>query len=103
MQQKLTLYAQSVRHLYMSAICKSGQNINMLDLGLLYQKVSHHIQRIVEDPSFLVEDSITWEIGTMDGKISQLSKTIEAVQQLAFSLPHFKAVLVAFFKGALTI
>lgn len=77
-----------------------GENVNMLDLGPLHQKVYQHMQRIIEDPSFLVGDSVTWEVGTMDGKKWQSPETIGAVQKLAPSLPHLKSVLIAFFEGA---
>jgi hypothetical protein len=96
----LTLYAQAVSHPYMRSI-RTSEKINMLNLGPLHRKVYMHIQRIIEDPTFLVGDSVTWKTGTMDGQKWQSPKAIKAVQKLAPSLPHLKPLLVAFFKGAL--
>ena len=97
----LSLYAQSVTHPYMRAIRAPGvRKINMLDLGPLHKRVLVHIQRIIADPLFLLGDSVTWEMGTMDGQKWDSPEIIEAVHRIAPTLPYLKPVLVAFFKGA---
>ena len=97
----LALYAQAVTHPYMKAIrAPPDQNVNMLDLGPLHAKVSSHIIRIMEDPSFLIGPNVVHETGAMDGEPWQSPNTVAEIQRIAPELPHLKPLLVAFFKGA---
>ena len=97
----LALYAQAVSHPYIRAIRAPGKKkLNMLDLGPLHQKVYTFMQRIIEDPKFLVGESVTWETGTMDGQKWESPETVEAVQKLASTLPHLVPLLRAFFEDA---
>jgi len=97
----LALYAQAISHPYMRSIRGSERkNTNALDLGPLHTKVYNHMQRIIEDPSFLLGSAVTHETGAMDGQEWESSEVIAAIHRHAPSLPHLSAVLVAFFKGA---
>ena len=57
-------------------------------------------ESIIEDPKFLVGESVTWETGTMDGQKWESPETVEAVQKLAPNLPHLVPLLRTFFEGA---
>jgi hypothetical protein len=97
----LALYAQAITHPYMRVIRAPGdKKINMLDLGPFHAKISSHITRIIEDPSFLVGPNVTHETGAMDGEPWQAPEVISEIQKMAPELPHLKPLLVAFFKGA---
>jgi hypothetical protein len=72
----------------------------MLDLGPFHAKISSHITRIIEDPSFLVGPNVTHVTGAMDGEPWQAPEVIAAIQKMAPQFPHLKPLLVAFFKGA---
>jgi hypothetical protein len=96
----LALYAQAITHPYMRVIRAPGQTVNMLDLGPLHQKVRQHIQRIMEDPKFLIGPNVVSETGAMDGQPWHAPKAFQAIQRLLPQLPYLEKVLVAFFKGA---
>ena len=59
------------------------------------------MKRIIEDPSFLLGDNATYEMGTADGKEWHSKSVIDVVNQMKPSLPHLETLLVAFFRGAL--
>ncbi len=94
----LALYAQAVSHPYLKYLRGSGEN--MLDLGPFHLKVHNHINRIIEDPTFLLGPAVTCEAGTVDGQQWNSPAVIEAVHKYDPELPHLSPVLVAFFKGA---
>ena len=97
----LALYGQAVSHPYMREIYNASEKkVNMLDLGPLHKKVYFHIQRILEDPKFLVGPNASYHAGAMDGLEWQSPDAFNAIQRLEPSLPHHKPLLVAFFKGA---
>ena len=96
----LALYAQAVSHPYLKAI-RSDPDINMLDLGPLHHKIASFMKRIIEDPSFLLGDNATYEMGTADGKEWHSKSVIDIINQMKPSLPHLETLLVAFFRGAL--
>jgi hypothetical protein len=65
----LALYAQAITHPYMRVIrSPKSEKVNMLDLGPLHQKIQNHMKRIIEDPSFIIGSTVTFETGVMDGK-----------------------------------
>lgn len=96
----LALYAQSVSHPYMKTI-RENPETNALDLGPLNKKVESFIKRIIEDPSFLVGDNVTHEVGTVDQQPWRSKEVVEEINKLAPEFPHLKGALVAFFRGAL--
>jgi len=96
----LALYAQAVSHPYMKAI-RENPDTNALDLGPLNKKIESFIRRIIEDPSFLVGNNVTYETGTVDQQPWQSKEVVEKINKLAPEFPHLKRALVAFFGGAL--
>src|SRR6266487_2756163 len=97
----LALYGQVISHPYFRKTCgAANKDVNMLDLGPFHKKVLAHMKRIIEDPSFILGDSASFEMGALDGLEWESPKAVAAIQKLAKQLPHISAVLVAFFEGA---
>src|SRR5437667_9646500 len=78
------------------------EEVNMLDLGPLHQKVQKHMEAVIANPEILLPNHGTYKSGSMDGKPWYTPEAVEAVKKLSPSLPHLKPLLVAFFKGALS-
>lgn len=95
----LALYSQAVSVPYMQFIRKDG-SLNALDLGPTNQKITEFLQRIIEDPTFLIGPNITHETGTFNGTEWENKDLVEHVNKLAPELPYLKPALVAFCKGA---
>ena len=96
----LALYAQSVSHPYMCAICKPGAEKNMLDLGPLHHKLYEHIRKIIAQPELLIGPRVSYDKGTMDGQKWQSPLIMGAIHSKIPELPHLKPLLVRFFQGA---
>jgi hypothetical protein len=97
----LALYALSVSYPYMQPICVATHDkTNMLDLGPLHQNIPDFINRLIEDPTFLVGPRADFKIATLNGKQWQSQDVFDAIQKMASKLPHLIPVLVAFLKGA---
>jgi len=96
----LALYAQAVSHPYMKAI-RENPETNALDLGPLNKKIESFIKRIIEDPSFLVGNNVTYETGTVDQQPWRSKEVVEKINKLAPQFPHLMGATVAFFRGAL--
>ena len=58
------------------------------------------MDRIVEDPSFLVGNNVSYETGTFDGIPWNSKEVVIRINDLAIEFPDLKLALVAFFKGA---
>src|SRR5438552_2413052 len=98
----LTLYAQAISHPYMKKVRGPGtEDINMLNMGPLHEEVKKHIQKIIDDPDILLGDGASYQQGALHGKKWHRPDAFEAVHRLAPQLPHLRALLIAFFKGAL--
>jgi hypothetical protein len=98
----LTIYAQAISHPYMRKVRGPGtKQLNMLDLGPLHSEVQTHLEKIIQNPSILLSPQATYESGTMDRKPWDNPTAMEAVYELAPTLPHLEPLLVAFCKGAL--
>lgn len=95
----LALYSQAVSHPYMKAIC-GDPTLNALDLGPLNKKIGLFMDRIIEDPTFLVGNNVSHETGTYDGSPWNNKEVIERINELASDFPYLKPALVEFFKGA---
>jgi hypothetical protein len=95
----LALYAQAVSHPYMKAI-REDPTTNALDLGPLNQKIESFMVRLIEDPTFLVGEHVSYETGSFDGKPWRSEKVVKKINELAPQFPYLKPALVAFCKGA---
>jgi len=95
----LALYSQAVSQPYMKAI-RGDPTLNALDLGPLNLKICLFMDRIIEDPTFLVGNNVSHETGTYDGTPWNSEEIVTRVNELAPYLPYLKPALVAFFKGA---
>ena len=95
----MALYSQAVSHPYMKAI-HGDPTLNALDLGPLNKKIGLFMDRIIEDPTFLVGNNVSHETGTFDGTPWNSKEVVERINELASDLPYLKPALVAFFKGA---
>ena len=95
----LALYSQAVSHPYMKAI-RGDPTLNALDLGPLNQKIGLFMDRIIEDPTFLVGNNVSYETGTFDGTPWNSKEVVKKINELASGFPNIKPALVAFFKGA---
>ena len=97
----MALYSQAISHPYMKVVCASeNKQQNMLDLGPFHKKVYSHMQRIIEDPNFLIGPTASFEMGSLDGEEWHYPDVIKAINKMELDLPHLKPVLVTFFKGA---
>ena len=70
----------------------------MLDLGLLYQKVSTHIQTIITNPSNLLCKNPSSDIASLEGDEWQHPDIFKSIEDL--DLLYLEELLVAFFTGA---
>ena len=95
----LALYSQAVSHPYMKEI-RGDPTLNALDLGPLHKKINSFMDRIIEDPTFLVKENVSYETGTFDGTPWNSKEVVEIINKLAPNLPQLRPALVAFFKGA---
>ena len=95
----MALYSQAVSHPYMKTI-HGDPTLNALDLGPLNQKIGLFMDRIIEDPSFLVGNNVSYETGTFDGIPWNSKEVVIRINELAIEFPDLKLALVAFFKGA---
>ncbi|KAJ7229547.1 hypothetical protein B0H12DRAFT_1240213 [Mycena haematopus] len=99
----MVLYQQIISHPYLRQVRGPGtENVNLLDLGPLHKAVCDHIQSILDDPDILFGDELAFETGTLDGQPWHDPLAIEAVIKIMPSLPHLKAVTLAFLRGSLT-
>ena len=96
----LALYAQAVSHPYMKTI-RETPSLNALDLGPLNKKIESFMRKIIEDPTFLIGENVTFETGTFNGQPWHSKEVVEKINQLTPDIPYLKEALIAFFKGAL--
>jgi len=95
----LALYSQAVSHPYMKEI-RGDPALNALYLGPLNKKINSFMDRIIEDPTFLVGENVSYKTGTFDGTPWNSEEVVEKINKLAPNFPHLKPALSAFFKGA---
>jgi len=62
----MAIYSQAVSHPYMKEI-HGDPSLNALDLGPLHKTIGSFMDRIIEDPTFLVGEHVSCETGTFDG------------------------------------
>ena len=96
----LALYAQAVSHPYMKTI-REDPDLNALDLGPLNKKIQSFMKQIIEGPTFLVGENVTFETGTFNGQPWHSKEVVEKINKLAPDFPYLKEALIAFFRGAL--
>ena len=98
----LALYAQVITHPYMKQVRRpEGEEVNMLDLGPLHEKLKEHLQTIIANPDLLLAIDASYTTGAFDGREWQNPDILKATADLSTTLPYLKPVLVAFFAGAL--
>lgn len=99
----LLIYSLVFSHLYMWYICGLGvDDVNLLELGLLYQKMAEHYQKIIADPDLVIGLSATSATGTFDGKPWHNKNTFKAMQEWILKLPYLRNIFIAFMQGCLT-
>ena len=59
------------------------------------------MKQIIEDPTFLIGENVTFETGTFNGEPWHSKEVVEKINKLALDFPYLKEALIAFFKGAL--
>ena len=100
----LAIYAECVSYPYMKSIRTSSEkNQNMLNLGPLHSRVYDHMQKIINDPDMLIanlDPATSYETATLDGEKWQNINVVQKIKDLIPELPHFRELLLAFFKGA---
>ncbi|KAG1878590.1 hypothetical protein C8R48DRAFT_589777, partial [Suillus tomentosus] len=101
----LTLYSQAVTKSYMTLVRGPGmEGLNILDMGPLHEELKHHISSIIVNPDIvLLRDSQSHLVAVFRGHMWDDPQAIDAIWTMyeAGKLPHVKAALVAFLKGAL--
>ena len=66
----LSLYAQAISDPYMREVRGPGtEEVNMLDLGPLHQKVQKHMEAIIANLEILLSTHGTYNSGSMNGKL----------------------------------
>ena len=96
----MAIYAEAVSHPYMKTL-REDPTSNGLSLGPLNKKIQSFIERIIEDPTFLVGTNVTHETGTFNGQPWHSQKVVDRVNEIAPELPHLIPAIKAFFQGAL--
>lgn len=74
----------------------------MLDLGPLHQKVSNHIDKLIDNLGILLGKDILSESATLHGDEWQNPEVVKVIQDKHSSLPHIQDLLIVFLKGAQT-
>ncbi|KAG1820672.1 hypothetical protein EV424DRAFT_1539348 [Suillus variegatus] len=101
----LTLYSQAVIKSYMMLVRGPGmEGLNILDMGPLHEELKHHISSIIVNPNtVLLRDSQSHLVAVFHRHMWDDPQAIDAIWTMyeAGKLPHLKAALVAFLKGAL--
>ncbi|TFY73122.1 hypothetical protein EWM64_g10890, partial [Hericium alpestre] len=98
----LSLYSQAIAHPFMKFI-RSSESQNVLELGYYYSSIISHIQRLIDNPSLLLETvGASYQEATLDGCIWQWPEAVLTVQQLYQDeqLPFLKPALLVFLHGA---
>lgn len=97
----MVLYSQAVSKPYMRAV-RGPKSDNVLDLGPLHVLVRDFVKKVIENPELLVSEDATHVDGSLDGLKWDNPSAVAAVLKHVSTLPHLKAITVAFFQGALT-
>lgn len=98
----MTIYKMVITHPYLHQVRGPGtESTNLLDLGPLHRSVRDHIQAILDNPDIIFGADVAYETATLDGLEWADPKAMTAVFALLPSLPHIKAITLAFFRGAL--
>lgn len=98
----LSLYSQAIAHPFILFI-RSSESQNVLELGQYYSGITAHIQKLVDNPSLLLETTgASYKDATLDGHIWQRPEAVLTVQQLYQDghLPFLRPTLLAFLRGA---
>ena len=101
----LAIYAEAISYPYVKAIRTSdSKKKNMLDLGPFHSHVYDHMQKIIENPDILIGRDLdlceSYKMATLDGEKWQNPAVVKKILDIIPTLPHFRDLLIAFFKGA---
>ena len=101
----LAIYAEAISYPYVKAIRTSdSKKQNMLDLGPFHSRVYDHMQKIIENPDILIGKDLdlceSYKMATLDGEKWQNPAVVKKILDIIPTLPHFRNLLIAFFKGA---
>lgn len=77
-------------------------NVNLLELGPLHQKMTKHYQEIIADPDLVIGPNATSATGTFDGKPWHNENAFKAMQEWIPKLPYLQDIFIAFMQGCLT-
>ncbi len=98
----ITIYYQAIGVPYMREIRGPLRSeTNVLKLGPLHERVKSHLRKIIADPDLLLGPDMSYETGSLDGKLWEMPEAIYAVLQRKPQLPHLSLLLVSFCTGAL--
>ena len=101
----LALYGEVISYPYMKKIRTSdAEKKKVLDLGPFHSQVYDHMQKIIENPDILIgkdlDPSESYKTATLNGEKWQNPAVVKKIFDLIPTLPHFRDLLLAFFKGA---
>ncbi|KAJ7743197.1 hypothetical protein B0H16DRAFT_1727923 [Mycena metata] len=97
----MTIYRMVITHPYLYQVRGPGtESTNHLELGPLHHSIRNHIQKILDHPNLLFGSDVRYQTATLDGLEWADPKAMKAVFDLIPSLPHIKAITLAFFRGA---
>jgi hypothetical protein len=95
----LALYNIAVSRPFMRHVRTSG---NILKLEEFFEKKSHFLAAVIEEPSIWTADAVSYENGSLDGKEWDEwdVKVLTAVKTFAPKLPDLTFAIIAFVEGA---
>ncbi len=103
----LLYYSEAISHPYSQAVRGPGtENINVLDLGPLHEKLARHLELLIDTPELILAPDAepSKAIFNSDSHLEvkwHCPDAVAAAQKLAPSLPHVRGVFVAFLRRTL--
>lgn len=103
----LLLYGEAISYPYSLAVRGPGtEKINVLELGPLHEKLATHIQLLIDTPELILAPNAnpSKAVFNPDGRVEvnwHRPDAVAATRKLVPSMPHVRAVFVAFLKRAL--
>ncbi|KAH7917630.1 hypothetical protein BV22DRAFT_1026042 [Leucogyrophana mollusca] len=100
----LVFYGVAITYPYAAAVRGPGtENLNVLELGGLHERVISHIHCIINNPDLLISSHASYKDGTLDGKPWRKPEALAAVHRYAEKMPYLREMLLAFFKGTVPV
>ncbi|EKM76394.1 hypothetical protein AGABI1DRAFT_94074 [Agaricus bisporus var. burnettii JB137-S8] len=100
----MVLYTEAVTYPYIRAIRGPGtEQLNVLDLGLLHEKVKRHCRAIIDGCELIIGPEVVVGTAVLNGKDWKNPLAIDTINRLRCEggLSHLEKSVVAFFEGAL--